>query len=203
MANRAKSRYFEDDHAERFALSLHYNMPYQKFRKKGVIASLLLSTKNGSFEWENYTATASFNLFGGEFRLGERRHFFPALAPFEIVNSHQWHNDQPMEVSRTFNNRSQTIEQESPCWEIVTFDESKGERFSVLISHAPRDDVFSIQYRLNQIMNETKKLIEPFAPEIRKNYKAGIMRALTDEGKEMISEMRADWQKNAPMWDWN
>lgn len=200
---RAKSKLLGYRDPDNFVLGLEYNAPLQRYKPKSGWARVFSST-SAQFEWAEYQLQAFFSMFDGAFLIGEMRHFFHNLAPFEVVNSREWHNEKPIEIRRTTSQGQPVkVAEEFPSWEIASFDQGSGKRLAVLITHAPREDVFTIQYRLNQLLNEAKRLTEGYQPELRAAYHADRKVAETDGEKAMIAEIIADFDENAPMWDWD
>ena len=186
----------------RIIFTLQFSLPYDVYGK----GSFWLGT-SGSFETKVFDFQAHLTPFDGAFISGELRHCIFNMSPFELVNEHQWSGSQPTQINQWSKARGDyKIGSERPLWGISGFDAARGQRILAGISHAEKDSVFTVQYRLNMMLEYVRGLIKPYENEVRENFKA--KRALPEgtpethpEQHEMMHELRAAYQDSKPHWE--
>lgn len=196
----------EEGEADGLAFIFDYQLPYDRYKRTGFWKRELTGT-SGSFTTEINEFQAVIVPFDGSFNLGQRRHCIFDMSPFETANERQWSGSETILIKGTWKVNEDKIEEtERPLWAVSGFDASKGERIIAGVAHGDKDGAFTVQVRLNMILDYVRQLIRPYQSEVRTNFKE--QRAFPDgtasshhNQHEMLSEIIKAYQDNKPHWD--
>ena len=111
------------------------------------------------FEEERFTKKQVFDFVSGTMNGTKIRY----LAPFEIVDAHQWEGHPPAEIKTK---QGVTIDTQPAMWDIASADTASGERVLLIRTHSKRDDVFKITTRLNMIREYCMTILKPFQADL-------------------------------------
>jgi hypothetical protein len=83
------------------------------------------------------------------------------LGAFEVVNAHQWEGVNPYSPPNMPNAA------EPALWDIATVDKATGERFLLIRTHAPKNEVFRVLSRLNAVTEYARSIAKPWEDVLR------------------------------------
>lgn len=197
---------FEATEKNGLTLILRYSLPFDLF-VKGSKFKIAFGGNTGSFDTKVQDFEASFCVFNGAMTLPfndtVKRHCFLNLGALEIANEHEWDGRKPHPIKNNYGDNARVVDQERDMWAIATMDQALGERVTFGSTHAPRNELATVQTRMGMVLEQARRLAAPYETEIRANYKANKV-SPTDDDKAMVDELRELWEAGKPEWetDW-
>jgi hypothetical protein len=123
------------------------------------------------------------------------------LGQWETVNAHQWTGNQPIQRKGS---SGQVVETEPAMWDIAA--PADAERILVYRGHNSRDEVYSLNVRLNQFCDYWRNMVDPIYDEVKEMLEMADSDDVdADEYRskrgELYNYILDNYRENPPPWD--